>query len=71
LSNGVVITFEDIGPTNTARGGYMKTWPRCQNSTFTGTPTRATAEFTFQINPIGSNAICIHYHNATPPHRLP
>jgi prepilin-type N-terminal cleavage/methylation domain-containing protein len=73
LSNFAVVTFADIGPTNTARGGYMKNWPNCPASTnYANTNKNATlTALDYTINVIGSNSLCIGLNAATPPHRTP
>jgi hypothetical protein len=72
LSNGASITFADIGPVNTARGGYMKAWPNCPaSSNYANTNKSAQlSELDYEINVIGRNAVCKHCH-ATPAHKLP
>ena len=72
LSNGATIAWANIGPTNTAVGGYIKTWPNCPGSTNAATTNKSAtltaADYTIGI--IGSNAVCIPLGGATPAHRL-
>ncbi len=71
LTNGALITFDQIGPKNDGSGGYFKAWPCCPASKSKEPPSQARAEHDYRINPIGSPAVCIHFGNATPPHRFP
>ncbi len=72
LSNLATIAWANIGPTNTAVGGYLKQWPNCPGNTNAAntnkSATLSAADYT--INVIGSNALCIGLGNATPAHRL-
>jgi hypothetical protein len=73
LTKGARITFADIGPTNTALGGFMKNWPNCPaSSNYANTNKSAQlSELDYDINVIGRNAVCKHCHDATPGHKLP
>jgi hypothetical protein len=72
LSNDSHIAWTDIGPTNTARGGYLKAWPRCPESpTFNAGPSATGAQEDYELNAVGVNPRCRHCHDADPPHVLP
>ncbi len=68
LTNLSVVTWSDIGPSNTS--GFLKAWPLCPGSSTTD-PNEAATEADYVINPVGVNAACKHFYNATPAHRLP
>jgi hypothetical protein len=68
LPKGAAITFEQIGPK--AGGGLLKAWPRCPASPAKDKEGRAGSENDYKINPLGSNAVCIHFGDANPPHRI-
>ncbi len=72
LSNLAIIAWADIGPTNTALGGYLKQWPNCPASTNSANTNKSgtLSALDYTINVIGSNALCIKMGAATPAHKL-
>jgi prepilin-type N-terminal cleavage/methylation domain-containing protein len=61
LTNGATIAWASIGPTNTAAGGYLKSWPNCPASTNSAagvvkSEVKTTADY--GIGVVGSNAAC-------------
>lgn len=71
LTNGAAIAFDKIGPTTNVTGGFLKAWPRCPMSTLQAPASQAATEYDYRINPVGSNAACIHFGTGTPRHQLP
>jgi len=52
----------------TTPGGYIKTYPYCPG--YTNTANLVSAQNSYNVNPIGTNAACAHLANSTPPHAL-
>jgi hypothetical protein len=69
LTNGATITFDNIGP-NSPAGGYIKKWPMCPASKSTEPEGKARTEYDYQLNPVGTDAECIHSKTAKPSHSL-
>ena len=69
--NGTAVTWEDIGPTAAAPGGYLKNWPVCPSSG-EKVLSQVNASNSYTLSNIGTDPICIKGGtNTTLPHTLP